>query len=65
MDKPERMEPTAEISEIGELAKPLAKYLSDNNMVCTAIVVTMDSVSTFTEGFTANFIRDLGGINHA
>lgn len=48
-------EPTKEQREIGTLAKPLAKYMEYNNMHCAVVLVTLNGVSLYWEGFTANY----------
>lgn len=48
-------EPTKEQLEIGELAKPLAKYMEENKMHCAVVMVTMNGVALYWEGFTAYY----------
>ncbi len=50
-------EPTKEQLEIAELAKPLARYLRDND-ICGEVVVSMDTVALRWEGFTAGYSGD-------
>lgn len=47
--------PTKEQLEIGALAKPLAEYMEDNNMHCAVVLVTLNGVSLYWEGFTAKY----------
>ena len=53
----EFISPTKEQLEIAKLAAPLAKYMFDNT-VCGSVIVTMDSVALYREGFTAMYTED-------
>ena len=55
MTHDENVKVTQEQHEIAELASPLAKYLTDKDMVCAVVLVTMNGVALYWEGFAGEY----------